>query len=178
DINTTPQMSALKHWVEDYGGGLVMVGGDDSFGPGGYTGTVLEDLAPVNMDIKRQKHLASLAVVVILDKSGSMGMPVDAAGKIEKMQLANEGACEVVKLLDGQDLAMLGACDTAVRWVDDGRRVIPMTPGNKNRITSGIRSVRAGGGGIDCNTALTYSYEMVRTAATMSKHVVMFGRAP
>ena len=53
-----------------------MIGGDDSFGPGGYKETMLEELAPVDMDVKREKHLASLAVVVVLDKSGSMGMPV------------------------------------------------------------------------------------------------------
>jgi uncharacterized membrane protein len=177
DVNSRPQMSALKHWVEDYGGGLVLIGGDDSFGPGGYTNTELEELSPLSMDVKRQKHLASLAVAVILDKSGSMSMPVDAAGRIPKMQLANEGACEVAKLLDDQDMAMLGVCDTAVRWVDDYTRVIPMTARNKNKLMTGIRAVRAGGGGIDCATALTHAYDMVRTANTMSKHVIMFGDA-
>ncbi|HEY4330149.1 MAG TPA: glutamine amidotransferase, partial [Phycisphaerae bacterium] len=177
DVQSAPQMNALKHWVEDYGGGLVLVGGDDSFGPGGYLGTTLEELSPVEMDVKRQKHLASLAVVVVLDKSGSMGMPVDVAGRIEKMQLANEGACQVANLLDGQDLAMLGVCDTEVRWVDDLDHCIPMNPGNKSRLQAGIRSVRAGGGGIDCATALFHSYDMIKPAQTMTKHVIMFGDA-
>ena len=174
DVANSQQLPALKKWVEDYGGGLVLIGGDDSFGPGGYTGTILEELAPVYMDVKRQKHIASLAVAVVLDKSGSMGMTIDSAGT-QKMQLANEGGVSVIKLLDDQDMAMLGACDTAVYWVDDHASVIPMTAGNKNKLISGIRSVRAGGEGIDCNTALFHSYEMVRPANTMTKHVIMFG---
>jgi len=174
DVANSPQLPALKKWVEDYGGGLVLIGGDDSFGPGGYTGTILEELAPVEMDVKRQKHMASLAVAVVLDKSGSMGAPVDTQGT-QKMQLANEGGVAVIKLLDDQDLAMLGCCDTEVRWVDNYASVIPMTPGNKNKLITGIRAVRAGGEGIDCNTALYHSYEMVRPAHTMTKHVIMFG---
>jgi uncharacterized membrane protein len=173
DVKDSPQLPALKKWVEDYGGGLVLVGGDDSFGPGGYKGTILEELAPVAMDVKRQKHLASLAVAVVLDKSGSMGVPIN--GNMQKMQLANEGGVEVIKLLDSQDMAMLGCCDEEVRWVDDFKTVIPMTPPNRNRLISGIRSVRAGGGGINCYTALFHSYEIVKNADTMSKHVIMFG---
>ena len=46
DLTSSTQVPALKKWVEDYGGGLVIVGGDDSFGPGGYKGTALEELSP------------------------------------------------------------------------------------------------------------------------------------
>jgi uncharacterized membrane protein len=173
DVKDSPQLPALQKWVKDYGGGLVLVGGDDSFGPGGYKDTILEDLAPVFMDVKREKHLASLAVAVISDKSGSMGVMVD--GSHQKIQVANEGDVSVVKLLDAQDFAMIGCCDTEVRWVDDINKVIPMTPSNKERLIGGIRAVRAGGGGIDCYTALYHSYEIVRPANTMSKHVIMFG---
>ncbi len=176
DVSNSPQIPALKKWVEDYGGGLVLIGGDDSFGPGGYLGTPLEELAPVSMDVKRQKHLASLAVAVVLDKSGSMGMTVNGTST-QKMELANEGGVAVVKLLDAQDMAMLGVCDTSVRWVDDYTQVIPMTNGNKTRLISGIRTVRAGGGGIFCRTALFHSYELVKSANTMSKHVIMFADA-
>jgi uncharacterized membrane protein len=174
DVKDSQQLPALKKWVEDYGGGLVLVGGDDSFGPGGYKGTILEELAPVDMDVKREKHLASLAVAVILDKSGSMSMPIDAGGT-QKMQLANEGGVAVIKLLDSQDFGMLGCCDEEVRWVDDFKTVLPMTSANKNRLISGIRTVKAGGGGINCYTALFHSYEIVRPADTMTKHVIMFG---
>lgn len=177
DVSNSQQLPALKRWVEDFGGGLILIGGDDSFGPGGYTGTILEELSPVDMDVKRQKHLASLAVAVVLDKSGSMGAPADASGKICKLDVANEGACQVIKLLDDRDMAMVGACDTLVKWVDDYKQVLPMGPANKARLSSGIRSIRVGGGGIDCNTALHHAYNMVQTAETMTKHVILFADA-
>ncbi len=174
DIDNSPQMPALKKWVEDFGGGLVLVGGDDSFGPGGYKGTLLEDLSPVSMDVKREKHLASLAVVVICDKSGSMGMEIDS--KTTKMDLCNEGACEVAKMLNEGDIAALGVCDTEVRWAGDENKLIPMTPGNKARLSADIRTVRAGGGGIYCETALEESYKIINAPSVqaMTKHVIMF----
>jgi Ca-activated chloride channel homolog len=116
-------------------------------------------------------------VVVVLDKSGSMGMTVN--GGHEKMELADEGACEAIKLLDGRDLGLLGACDTQTRWVDNINKVIPITPGNKERMMKAIRSVRAGGGGIYCETALADSYQIINDPSvhTMSKHVIMFADA-
>ncbi len=174
DFAATTQLAALKKWVMDYGGGLVLVGGDDSFGPGGYTGTELEDLAPVEMDVKRKKHLASLATVAILDKSGSMGMTVPPG--IQKIQLAAEGACAVVKMLDPDDLAMIGVCDTEVRWADNMDKLVPMSVGNRNRVSDAIRTVRAGGGGIFCETALIHSYRLINQVdiRTMTKHVILF----
>ena len=174
DLANSPQLPALKKWVEDFGGGLVLVGGDDSFGPGGYKDTILEELSPVEMDVKRQKHLASLAVVVMLDKSGSMGMSIDATH--QKIDLADDGASQVLKLLDSRDLAMIGACDIEVHWVDNIDHVIPMTPGNKQKIISGTMTIRAGGGGIYCDTALDHSYRLVNdpNVHAMTKHVIMF----
>ena len=172
------QITELAHWVKDYGGGLVLIGGDDSFGPGGYKGTALEEVSPVDMDVKRTKHLASLAIVIVNDKSGSMGMPAKGGTKLEKMDLANQGSVEVIKLLDPTDFAMIGAVDTEVKWATEPR-VIPMTPYNKAAISKMTLSVEAGGGGILCETALTHAYELVNApnVHAMAKHVIMFADA-
>ncbi len=169
------QMSELERWVKEFGGGLVLVGGDDSFGPGGYKGTPLEDVSPVEMDVKREKHLASLAIVVVNDKSGSMGMPPKAGSPLEKMDLANAGSVEVLKLLQPSDYAMIGAVDTEVKWMGEPR-VISMTPANKARVSRETLTVRAGGGGIYCETALLHAYELVNAdnIHAMAKHVIMF----
>ena len=45
---TTSQLDLLAQWVNK-GGGLLMIGGNNSFGPGGYGGTRLEDVMPVLM---------------------------------------------------------------------------------------------------------------------------------
>ncbi len=172
------QMAALKSWVEDSGGGLVIVGGDDSFGPGGYKGTDLEELSPVEMDVKREKHLASVAMAVVLDKSGSMGMPAKGGTGLTKMDLANQGAVEVLKLLSSADEAQIGAVDTEVKWMTrDG--VVPMTAMNKARMAEMTLGTRAGGGGIYCKTALDRAYKWVTapSVTAMARHVILFADA-
>ena len=60
------QLNALKMAVENQGAGFMMVGGKNSFGPGGYNRTPVEDILPVNMDITNKKILPKAALVIIL----------------------------------------------------------------------------------------------------------------
>ncbi len=60
------QMRALHNAVRDVGMGFLMVGGPDSFGPGGYHRTPIEDALPVSMDIEQQELLQKGALVIIL----------------------------------------------------------------------------------------------------------------
>jgi len=172
------QMSAVRDWVKNQGGGLVLIGGNDSFGPGGWKDKPIEEVSPVYMDIKRKKHLASLAIVVVLDKSGSMGAPAKGGTLLEKMDLANQGAVEVIKALTEVDEAMIGAVDTEVKWMGDAR-VVPMTGANKAHLISNTLANRAGGGGIYCKTALAHAYKLLNSpnVNAMAKHVIMFADA-
>ena len=56
----------LRQYVHDTGGGLVMVGGDRSFGAGGWIGSPLEDALPIRLDPpqKRQMPRGALALVI------------------------------------------------------------------------------------------------------------------
>jgi uncharacterized membrane protein len=56
----------LASYVHDMGGGLVMIGGKDSFGAGGWTGTKLEEVLPVNMEIPAQRQMPKGALVLIM----------------------------------------------------------------------------------------------------------------
>lgn len=49
ELLTKEQMSALASRVSEDGAGFIMLGGLRSFGPGGYAGTPLEELLPVEM---------------------------------------------------------------------------------------------------------------------------------
>jgi uncharacterized membrane protein len=60
------QLRALHNAVRDAGTGFLMVGGPDSFGPGGYHRTPVEDVLPVSMDIEQQDLLQKGALVIIL----------------------------------------------------------------------------------------------------------------
>ena len=66
------QLAALQVYVRDLGRGLVMVGGPDSYGAGGYTKTPLEETLPVDMGVRNRQQQPDVALVVVIDKSGSM----------------------------------------------------------------------------------------------------------
>ena len=60
------QLGAVKDAVENLGVGFLMVGGANSFGPGGYRKTVIEEILPVEMDITKKKVLPKGALAIVL----------------------------------------------------------------------------------------------------------------
>jgi uncharacterized membrane protein len=60
------QLQALRDAVYNYGTGFIMVGGKNSFGPGGYQGSPAEEALPVTMDVSQRKVLPKNALVIIL----------------------------------------------------------------------------------------------------------------
>jgi len=60
------QLQALQTGVKDMGVGFLMVGGPNSFGPGGYHRTAIEEVLPVSMDVTKKKILPKGALVIIL----------------------------------------------------------------------------------------------------------------
>lgn len=66
DAFNSVQLQAMHNAVDDLGIGFLMVGGPNSFGPGGYHRTVIEDALPVSMDITKKKVLPKGALVIVL----------------------------------------------------------------------------------------------------------------
>lgn len=64
--STVQQQELLRQYVHDTGGGLVMVGGPDAFGAGGWIGSPLADALPIRLDPpqKRQMPRGALALIV------------------------------------------------------------------------------------------------------------------
>lgn len=60
------QLQAVRDAVFNQGTGFLMVGGENSFGPGGYHRTVVEEALPVTMDITKKKILPKGALAIIL----------------------------------------------------------------------------------------------------------------
>jgi uncharacterized membrane protein len=60
------QQRMLASYVHDMGGGLVMIGGEDAFGAGGWQGSKLEEVLPVNMDVPAQRQMPKGALVMIM----------------------------------------------------------------------------------------------------------------
>jgi hypothetical protein len=106
---TQRQMEVARIYVEELGGGLIMLGGDQSFGLGGYYKTVLEDILPVRSDFEKEKEKPSLAMMLLIDRSGSM--------EGQKMELAKEAAKSAVQLLGPNDRIGVIAFDTESTWI-------------------------------------------------------------
>ena len=60
------QDKILASYVHDMGGGLVMIGGKDAFGAGGWQGTKTEEILPVNMEIPAQRQMPKGALVLVM----------------------------------------------------------------------------------------------------------------
>ena len=69
------KMETIAQYVRDAGGGLLMAGGDSSFGAGGYYKTPVERVLPVDMDARSQVQVPGMSLVLVVDKSGSMERP-------------------------------------------------------------------------------------------------------
>jgi len=63
---STEQDKMVATYVHDMGGGLVMIGGDDTFGAGGWQGSEIEKILPVDMDIPAQRQVGKGALVLIM----------------------------------------------------------------------------------------------------------------
>jgi hypothetical protein len=61
------RMEAIQTAVRDLGVGLTTIGGPDTYGPGGWTGTPLEAVSPVTMQVSNRPNTAPIAVVLVLE---------------------------------------------------------------------------------------------------------------
>jgi len=162
------QMVMIRSAVRDLGIGLVMIGGDESFGVGGYYHTPVEEALPVDMDIRKMRHLPNVGVAIVIDQSGSMAM---TEGGHQKIQLANEAAIALVSVLGPQDRVAVIATDSQAKPVT-GPDLKPVS--SKQALIDEISRIRAGGGGIYCYTGLKQAAKMIRAADTKLKHIILF----
>src|SRR2546422_759424 len=64
-------MALLQASDRDLGTGLVVIGGADSYGPGGYAGTPLETALPVQIQLPQDMQKPPVAVVLVLESAES-----------------------------------------------------------------------------------------------------------
>jgi len=100
-----PLQQAIRDWVRDASGGLIALGGPASYGPGGYADTPVEEALPVLCS--RPK---SVALLVALDKSGSMG---DRAAGRMKIAFARDAILRALGHLRAADSFGLLVFDSA-----------------------------------------------------------------
>ena len=163
-------LAGLARFATDIGGGLMLTGGGGSFGVGGYFKSALDPYLPVSMEIKNEHRKLSLAMVVALDRSGSMAMP--AGDGRTKMDLADAGTCAAIDTLGPFDEVGVIAIDSAPHVVS------PLMPASeKDRICGDVRRIQSMGGGIFTYTALVSAARMVQESDKGTRHIVLFADA-
>lgn len=166
-------MELIQSAVRDLGVGLVMAGGTDSFGMGGWFRTPIEEALPVHMDIRDKERTPSLALMLVIDKSSSMA----GAGGTGKMELAKEAAIRATQMLRPQDQVGVIAFDGQPWWV-----VEPTFVDDLSTIQDRISAIQADGG-TDIYPALVEAYDKMKHLDAKRKHIILLtdgqsGNAP
>ncbi|MDQ3622871.1 MAG: VWA domain-containing protein, partial [Verrucomicrobiota bacterium] len=106
------QLQALRDAVYNNGTGFLMVGGPQSFGPGGYHRSAVEEALPVTMDIEQKKVLPKGALAIVLHTCEF------AEGNTWAKRIAKEA----MRVLGAQDEVGLIAYGAGYHWI------FPLTP--------------------------------------------------
>ena len=160
------KMTVIEQAVKSFGTGFMMVGGDESYGLGGYFKSPIERLLPVEMEVKGKEQLPSLGLVITMDRSGSMSG--------SKIVIAREAAARAVELLRNDDTFGFTAFDHAI-W-----EVIPVGPlRDKQDAMEQILSIPAGGG-TDIFPSVAKGYEDLADLKLQRKHIILLtdGQSP
>ncbi|MEM7116386.1 MAG: VWA domain-containing protein [Chloroflexota bacterium] len=160
------QMATLQSYVRDLGGGLVAIGGPQSYGMGGYFRTPLEETLPVEMQVKDQDRFPAVSIAIVIDRSGSMS--ADEGAGLTKIQLAAEGAVRVVQLLNDFDDITVIPVDTA-----PDNPIGPLSAAERETAVRQIRQIGAGGGGIYVRTGLQAAADALAQSENEVKHVIV-----
>ncbi|HEX9296633.1 MAG TPA: VWA domain-containing protein [Polyangiaceae bacterium] len=155
----------IESYLRDLGGGFLFAGGPNGYGPGGWYHTTVERILPVRMDAERRKDMPSVAMSLVIDRSGSMtGLP---------LEMAKQAAKATVDTLSSDDLIEVVAFDSTPT------RAVKMQPArNRSRIENDIARIQAGGG-TEIFSALDAANQDLSVVQARKKHVILLtdGRA-
>ncbi|HKG56220.1 MAG TPA: VWA domain-containing protein [Candidatus Limnocylindrales bacterium] len=172
-------MALLQVYVRDLGKGLVMVGGPHTYGAGGYAKTPLEESLPVDMGVRDRQKQPDVALVVVIDKSGSMdachcntfngGNPGGGSqiGGVRKVDIGKEAILRAAAAMSARDELGVVAFDSEAHWVVHTQAL------------SGIGNLEADIGGIAPNgqtnifSGLDQAVESLKGATATRRHIIL-----
>ena len=145
--------------VQDEGVGLLASGGGAAFADGGYHGTPVADVLPVEISGEEEKIDPSVGLAIIIDTSGSM------AGT--RIELAKQVARIAVRRLQPHDRIGIVEFYGAKHWA------VPMQPAsNKIEIDRAIGRMKAIGGTV-LYPAIQEAYYGLKNVNTRYKHILL-----
>ncbi|MCM1049251.1 MAG: VWA domain-containing protein [Clostridiales bacterium] len=156
----------LETYVKDYGCGFICCGGEDSFALGGYRDTVIETVLPVDMQLKGVNEMPSMAMIMVIDHSGSM-LVGDAYSSASNLDLAIRAASVAVDNLRDEDYVGVLVFDDVYDW-----QVGLTKADDKTAIKDSIKSISEGGG-TTIKPALKEAFKAMAECDASIKHVVL-----
>lgn len=163
DAADEEQWAALDSAVRVLGRGLTVIGGDSSYALGGYRGSKLEEMLPVTIDVRNKLDLPSLALMLVIDKSGSMS---DGMFGTTRLELAKEAAMRAAEVLTPNDQVGVIAFDDAAKWVVNLQKAEDV-----EAIQNQIGTIRPGGGTAFFTALYDATYALMNAQA-QQKHII------
>lgn len=157
-------MNNIESYIKDYGGGMIAIGGSNSFALGGYRDTPLETVLPVDMDLQGEKEIPKMAMVMVIDRSGSMSA---GDGRISQLTLAKEAAVEALNSLRPEDEVGVLAFESTYDWI-----VKLGTADDREDIESKIASIGLGGG-TSIYPAVEEALKALSGSDAKRKHIIL-----
>lgn len=169
DVNamhfTPQQMRLIVSAAKDAGIGLAMVGGENSFLPGGWYGSPIAEALPVDLNIRQRKSMAAVSVCIIADASGSMGATEDG---ITKIRMAAKAAEETIKMLAPMDRVGVAGSSDGIEFV------APMQSlENKESVIAAARKLDVTGGGIYIRPSIKRAEEVLEKEPSKVRHFIL-----
>ena len=165
-----PFLRALAAYAVDLGRGLALAGGERSFGPGGWYKTPVEDVLPVSLELRQEHRKFSVALAIVMDRSGSMA--ASAGGGRTKMDMANLGAMAAIDMLSSMDEVAVVAVDSQPHLVLE-MQYADLAQSRRGSVL-GIRSM---GGGIFVEEGVMAGLRQLERASSPTRHLVLFADA-
>lgn len=171
-------MENLPVYVRDLGKSLLTVGGENAYGAGGYLRTPLEAALPVNMDVQSKEREANLALVLTVDKSGSMGRchcdnpdlnqtyTARETG-LPKVDIAKEAIMRSASALGQQDFLGVVAFDTVARWAF---QVEPLP--DQTTLENAIGAIKAEGQ-TNMQSGMEAAFAALQKVSARRKHIIL-----
>lgn len=164
---TAQQQKLIQSSIRDSGVGFAMVGGEDSFLPGGWYQTPVAEVLPVDLDIRQRKSFPSTTILIICDTSGSMGMQEDG---IPKVRLAAKAAEHTVNMMSALDKVGVVASTDGIEFVAPIQKLT-----NKAAVIAQIQKLGVGGGGIYCKPSMDFAYKHLSIDSSKVRHLILLG---
>ena len=160
---SSEQMDIIETYVRDLGHGLVVIGGNHAFGPGGYTDTALERVLPVEMTPRDRQD--SVALVFVIDTSGSMANYVGAQKKIE---LAIAGVRSGIHNLEEEDVVGIISFSAGKNAL-----VISELTSDHDTLIKRVGRLKPTGGTTAMGEAIESAGEMLKVSDAKRKHIIL-----